>query len=840
MTARLRSWLCGLLLAACVGAAAHAADDTVYPYFPINASAQGFTWYQKYSDEPGIVEQARRMIEIGADAYKFQVGLDVGWQSWRTTYTDLPDLPRNQKNNIVNLVLNEPAYQTVFDLPFKFYVMWAYAMDGWYFTTNITQAELDREYQQLYDFARYLLTTYQGTGKVFLFGQWETDHVLLEGRDAGDPNQEPTPARLDAVRRWLRNRQKAVEDARNSLPDVTGVEVYNYVEVNAIQVVLDHPEVQRMVTAVLPEITMDLVSYSSYNATNLSLQEPERVANHLNCIMSYGGPTFTGAWPYGPPVFIGEFGLPGGYTTTRAACNKQSLKLCAAWGTPINLFWQVYTSTADNSDSALFQNDGTPNRDHEQLKTFNQRMITLKNARRVWCKRNPMPAETASLAGAFDTRSNVDLLRAAIDGSSGVTTNAEFLSQLFSDLAMADQIGEAWYNSHLATLNGGGSRYSTLRSILNSAQFLAAVPTNEYLGYLSAKVLNGPASFPNVSRRSQYEWALNHADFDADNLQYRLTCDVPEALTDKYSLRLAAYRDEPPRVTFEDLKQDADRFGPAYFINNGEGVQLTLTSGTELLELRAENAVNGTIVGIEYPAEGTIRWDTVKNRYLQAWIPYNGKGDATSVQFSVDGGPFSGEIWTNRIDGLTDAANNTRPALIDVNALAGLTPGVHELRLRLVCFTTEYSPPEDQGRLEVVLDWLRLGMPPEAETEAGVCQFVGPPEGELAANPPVLEWEAPAEADGLQYIVSLSRDPWFRGPTTFTVHDIEGTSYTPDRPLASGTWYWTVMPINSDGVAGICMARGIGGAGDWRAPYDYEFHSFKIAQSHVPGWGDYR
>ncbi len=283
------------------------------------------------------------------------------------------------------------------------------------------------------------------------------------------------------------------------------------------------------------------------------------------------------------------------------------------------------------------------------------------------------------------------------------------------------------------------------------------------------------------------------------------------------------------QLFLEDFKDGGASFGDGYFIANGDGVNVDLRIGNELLELVATETVNGTAYAIEYPESGSITWDTAQNRYLQAWIPTNGKGDATAVQFSVDGGAFQGDVWGNRIDALTSADANTRPAPIDVNALAGLSSGVHQLRFRFVFFTSEYSPLADQAKLEATVDWIRGGMAPGAQANVGACGFVGPTDNELTNNPPTLQWSAPA-GGAASYILSYSQDPQFRGESTVTVHNIATTSYTPAAPLAQGKWYWTVMAVNSDDIAGLCLVKSIGGSGDWRAPYDYNYYSFWIGE----------
>ncbi|OPZ08124.1 MAG: hypothetical protein BWZ08_01377 [candidate division BRC1 bacterium ADurb.BinA292] len=532
------------------GFAADSADSGEFAYFPIRGAAQGFKWHKKLTDEPGLIEQARQMLDIGCDAFKTMVGPDVGGKGYRDVYPDMPELPREKKNSMVRLVQNTPTYQEFFDLPFKFFVIWAWPTNDITFSWDWEQATFDEEYQQLYDFTRYLMETYQGTGKVFLLGNWETDHVLMSGLDqVADPKVQPSQERLEYLRRWLNNRQKAVEDGRNSLPEIEGVEVYHYVEVITIQPVIEDPTLMRVVNGVLPYIRMDLVSNSAYNSTNHTSDLPQRVYDHMDCILKYAEKSLTGAWPYGPPVFISEFGIPGGYTPQKGARNREALKACAGWGSVINLFWEVYSQTPDNTDSALFQSDGTPNGNYEMLRDFNFRMHTLKNARRVWCRRNPTEQEANNQARLYDTLTNADILRDSINLSSEIMSDEEFLKTLFTDLRLGDQIGQSWYQELLAKLAradlqyGYNTRYGTLGAVLDSDLFAAAVPQEEFAAYLTRRVINQPVELPDLGRRDLYEWALNHPGFDRGNLEYRLANNVPESLRDKYSLKLQQFQE---------------------------------------------------------------------------------------------------------------------------------------------------------------------------------------------------------------------------------------------------------------------------------------------------------
>jgi len=292
---------------------------------------------------------------------------------------------------------------------------------------------------------------------------------------------------------------------------------------------------------------------------------------------------------------------------------------------------------------------------------------------------------------------------------------------------------------------------------------------------------------------------------------------------------------------FEDFKDGAANWGPSYYTNDGEGVVTVVTTGTELLECLSTNADpgGGDAFGIEYPRVGTLTWDTAQNQYLQAFVPWKGgTSDLISLQFQVDGGSWTGDIWQTRIDN-AEIWHHSQPTLVDINAMAALTPGVHQLKMRLVVINTIYDSEPGLSTMGYSADWIKGGMSPSSDIAIGdykdddgnatpaKCAHVAPPHGVPLPdeNRPVLKWTPPVGYSNLTYIVTFSQDPWFRGPTTHTVHGVTDTSLKVG-PLALGTWYWTVIPVNSDDICGQQMIQSM--SGFWHVPEDYHYYSFEV------------
>ncbi|OPZ09627.1 MAG: hypothetical protein BWZ08_00285 [candidate division BRC1 bacterium ADurb.BinA292] len=298
---------------------------------------------------------------------------------------------------------------------------------------------------------------------------------------------------------------------------------------------------------------------------------------------------------------------------------------------------------------------------------------------------------------------------------------------------------------------------------------------------------------------------------------------------------------------FEDFKDNGANFGPHSLVGGADGVDYVVTAGPELYEVLSTNGhTDGTTSwAVEYPAEGTITWDVSQHRYMQVYIPWKGGGgDLCSFQVQVDGdSTWVGDWWVTRIDN-AQQWYHTQPTLVDVLSSSfglGLT-GVHELRFRFVTWSTSYDAQATIATVGMSMDWIRAGMAPSANIDiakwsanypsaAGdatphVCGFVGPTDGAITANPPTLEWTEPEGFSNLTYTVTYSQDQWFRGPTTVTTHGVTGTSFTPPAMLDEGTWYWTVIPVNSDGIAGQDMFKQM--LQYWNTTTDYVFYSFQV------------
>lgn len=193
---------------------------------------------------------------------------------------------------------------------------------------HFTAANASMETSQFHEAALYLLTTYAGSGKRFMFDNWEGDWSLLCGSWS---RTQSIPASVSAAMvGWLTARQAGVSSARRAfcalanlaalhgfdcatvaerdILRAAGVEVYMGAEVNLVAAALPpNPSPwgeTYMVRSVLPKVALDVVSYSSYDT-----MEGPLLAQALDYLAAQHVPT--SATPLeDSAVYIAEFGMP--------------------------------------------------------------------------------------------------------------------------------------------------------------------------------------------------------------------------------------------------------------------------------------------------------------------------------------------------------------------------------------------------------------------------------------------------------------------------------------------------------------------------------------------------
>lgn len=286
----------------------------------------------RFTKETALVETAQATLDMGSNILKISLSRDYGNGSY-------PGVEKNAAiHSLRDLARDEPSFRRVLDMPFHHYLLWTYSFSAGWWDHGFASKDAEAEYREIYDFTRYLLTTYNGTGKKFLLGHWEGDWYLHPGYD---PKHDPDPQAVQGMIDWLNTRQRAIEDAKRDTRH-THVEVYQYTEVNLVQKAMQGGHA--LTNDVLPKTTVDYVSYSSYDSL---LGEGAALRSSLQKALTYIEtklPPKSGV--PGKRVFIGEYGFPaqGFAPEKQTARSRDVIQAGLEWGCPYILYWEMYNN----------------------------------------------------------------------------------------------------------------------------------------------------------------------------------------------------------------------------------------------------------------------------------------------------------------------------------------------------------------------------------------------------------------------------------------------------------------------------------------------------------------
>jgi hypothetical protein len=276
----------------------------------------------KFTTDDKLVETAKAIQAMGSNNLK--ISLSTSSYGLSGNYSTL-----------ASLVKDNLSFKQVIDMPFKNYFFWARSHANW--GDGYSETERNDDSTQIYALTKYLLTQYNNTGKTFFLGHWEGDWYLLPNYDK---TYIPSDERCQAMAKWLRTRQNAVDKAKSETA-FSNVMVYSYVEVNQV-VDAKFSGKKRVVNCVLPLTNVDYVSYSSYDAQWYDQAKYNSVLDYIeaNLPAKLGIP--------GKRVFIGEIGnsleKSGWDIYKHESDNRAFFKTAISWGSPFVLYWEMYNN----------------------------------------------------------------------------------------------------------------------------------------------------------------------------------------------------------------------------------------------------------------------------------------------------------------------------------------------------------------------------------------------------------------------------------------------------------------------------------------------------------------
>ena len=248
------------------------------------------------TSRPFLIEGAEKLLELGTRLGKF----------WFMPHGAARDYPFNSRwgesRNFVELAKSE-YFASVFAMPFATIFLEAHSPveERWGSSGNGPDF-YERVSQEFYELTAHLYRTYRERPLTFILQHWEGDWMV---RGRGGELWNPPPAdwreRCGRMVKWLAARQAGVSKARLEIGQQAKCRVAHATEVNRVVDLWNG--VPTLVEHVLPQVELDLVSYSAYDGLKDGLtlwRCLQEIRKHVRT-----GPLF------GPgAVCIGEIGRP--------------------------------------------------------------------------------------------------------------------------------------------------------------------------------------------------------------------------------------------------------------------------------------------------------------------------------------------------------------------------------------------------------------------------------------------------------------------------------------------------------------------------------------------------
>ena len=336
--------LCLLCLAGAGASFAATLSDPAVDRYNVRVGTQTFDPLYHFTTNTLLVETANAITNLGSDIIKFKLNKSFGSSYGVTLGASI--------TNLMNLARDEPSCRHTFDMPFRHYLLWAYAFStaipDWNsgYSSPTTQAN---DYREFYDLTRYLLTNYNNSGKTFYLGHWEGDGYLCPNSSWGT---NPTPTMVQGFINYLNNRQKAIDDAKGATT-FTNVNVFGYAEANRVRDAINNNPASniRMINAVIPFVTnLDYVSYSSYDMQRLNDATRQSTMDYMEAHL----PTNKVSTIPGERIWIGEYSYAnaGDSPATQEPETRAYIQWLLNYGRqalPYILYWEIYDNEK-NSD----------------------------------------------------------------------------------------------------------------------------------------------------------------------------------------------------------------------------------------------------------------------------------------------------------------------------------------------------------------------------------------------------------------------------------------------------------------------------------------------------------
>nr|WP_294899153.1 hypothetical protein [uncultured Pedobacter sp.] len=300
----------------------------------------------QFTNSNSLIEQAQKVREMGSNILKISLA-----KNSTKIYGINEAIP---SKTTLDLFSNNAPYKIACDLDFKYIFLWVHTLTNVDWKSNISATDEKVLYDEMYNFATYLLNRYNNSGKTFLIGNWEGDWLLNANYDA---TATPSATILNNMTKWFQIRQKAIDDAKAASTS-KNVYMYHYIEANLVKKGMNgQPCVAQ---SVIPNVNVDLISYSSYeslqgNTYNIKKSDLTAAFNYLESKLK-PKPSL----PFSRRVFIGEYGYQADASQPATLQqqfdkSKEIMKIALELNIPFALHWQMYNNEYDDVTKASKQ-----------------------------------------------------------------------------------------------------------------------------------------------------------------------------------------------------------------------------------------------------------------------------------------------------------------------------------------------------------------------------------------------------------------------------------------------------------------------------------------------------
>ena len=318
--------------------------DKVFPLEPYNfvLGTHSVAGKYQFTNESKLMEIAKHTRGMGSNILKISLG-----KNSPKSY----GMAEKKVGTTLELFHSIPDYKKVFDMDFKYIFAWVHTLTDVKWKQRIKKSEEKKLYDEMFEFASYLLKEYNNSGKTFMIGNWEGDWLLHSGYNR---NMTPSKTHIKNMTKWFQIRQRAIDDAKKNTPH-NDVSLYHYVEVN---LVLKGMEGRNCITKdILPKVNVDFVSYSSYESIkNKTYQEKKIALEEAFAFIEKQLKPKKGL-PFERRVFLGEYGYHASKKKPASFQRqfdetKEIMLISMELNIPFALHWQMYNNEYDKKGNS--------------------------------------------------------------------------------------------------------------------------------------------------------------------------------------------------------------------------------------------------------------------------------------------------------------------------------------------------------------------------------------------------------------------------------------------------------------------------------------------------------